>query len=181
MDTTHPQLVLVLGGCRSGKSRFAQELAGRFGRRKLFVATAEPFDDEMRERIVKHRAVRGPEWQTIEAPVALAEALREHAGEADVVLVDCLTVWLGNLLCAEQGPARWQGDVVPSLLAELGRRRAHVIVVSNEVGMGIVPDNALARRFRDEQGSLNQQVAAIADSVVFVAAGLPMTLKGKLP
>ena len=179
MDTT-PQLVLVLGGCRSGKSRFAQELAERLGKRKLFVATAEPFDDEMRERIAKHRAARGLEWQTVEAPVALAEAMRENAGQADVVLVDCLTVWLGNLLCAEQ-PARRHDDAVPSLLAELGRRRSHVVVVSNEVGLGIVPENALARRFRDEQGRLNQQVAAVADCVVFVAAGLPMALKGTLP
>jgi len=181
MDTTTPQLVLVLGGCRSGKSRFALELAGRLGKRKLFVATAEPFDDEMRERIAKHREARGPEWQTVEAPVALAEALRERAGQADVALVDCLTVWLGNLFCPEHQPPRWQTDAVPSLLAELGRRRAHVVVVSNEVGLGIVPENALARRFRDEQGRLNQQVAAIADCVVFVAAGLPMALKGKLP
>ncbi len=181
MDTTTPQLVLVLGGCRSGKSRFAQELAERLGKRKLFVATAEPFDDEMRERIAKHRADRGPEWQTVEAPVALAAALRNHAAEADVVVVDCLTVWLGNLLCPEHQPLRWQADAVSSLLGGLAKRRAHIIVVSNEVGLGIVPDNALARRFRDEQGRLNQQVAAIADSVVFVAAGLPMTLKGKLP
>lgn len=180
MDTT-PQLVLVLGGCRSGKSRFALELAERMGKRRLFVATAEPFDDEMRERIAKHRAARGPEWQTVEAPLALAEALRERAGKVDVALVDCLTVWLGNLLCPEHQPPRSQEDAVPSLLAELGRRRAHVVVVSNEVGLGIVPENALARRFRDEQGRLNQQVAAIADCVVFVAAGLPMTLKGKLP
>jgi adenosylcobinamide kinase/adenosylcobinamide-phosphate guanylyltransferase len=176
MDIPSPQLVLVLGGCRSGKSRFAQELAERLGKRKLFVATAEPFDDEMRERIAKHRAARGPDWQTVEAPVALPEALRASAGKADVLLVDCLTVWLGNLLCAE-----WRADAIPSLLAELGQRREHIIVVSNEVGLGIVPENALARRFRDEQGKLNQQVAAIADSVVFVAAGLPMTLKGKLP
>lgn len=179
MDTLLPQLVLVLGGCRSGKSRFAQELAERLGQRRLFVATAEPFDDEMRERIAKHRAARGPEWQTVEAPVALAEALREHAGKADVALVDCLTVWLGNLLGAE--PPRWDADAVSSLLAELGRRRSHVVVVSNEVGLGIVPGNALARRFRDEQGRLNQQVAAMADCVVFVAAGLPLLLKGKLP
>ncbi|MCX6900297.1 MAG: bifunctional adenosylcobinamide kinase/adenosylcobinamide-phosphate guanylyltransferase [Verrucomicrobia bacterium] len=181
MDTTTPQLVLVLGGCRSGKSRFALELAARLGKRKLFVATAEPFDDEMRERIAKHRADRGPDWQTVEAPVGLAEALRDHAAEADVVVVDCLTVWLGNLLCPEHQPLRWQPGSISSLLAGLAKRCAHIIVVSNEVGLGIVPDNALARRFRDEQGRLNQQVAAIADSVVFVAAGLPVTLKGKLP
>ena len=181
MDTTLPHLALVLGGCRSGKSRFALELAARLGKRKLFIATAEPFDDEMRERIAKHRADRGPEWQTVEAPVALDEALRNHAADADVIVVDCLTVWLGNLLCSEHPPSRWKPDAVPSLLAALAGRRVYVIAVSNEVGLGIVPDNALARRFRDEQGQLNQQVAAIADSVVIVAAGLPLTLKGKLP
>jgi adenosylcobinamide kinase/adenosylcobinamide-phosphate guanylyltransferase len=181
MDTTTPHLALILGGCRSGKSRFALELAARLGKRKLFIATAEPLDDEMRERIAKHRADRGPEWQTVEAPVALDDALRNHAADADVIVMDCLTVWLGNLLCAGHPPSRWKPDAVPSLLAALAARRAHVIAVSNEVGLGIVPENALARRFRDEQGRLNQQVAAIADSVVFVAAGLPLTLKGKLP
>jgi adenosylcobinamide kinase/adenosylcobinamide-phosphate guanylyltransferase len=181
MDNTTPQLVLVLGGCRSGKSRFAQALAERLGKRKTFIATAEPFDDEMRERIAKHRAARGPEWQTIEAPVALAGAIRDETAKADVVLVDCLTVWLGNLLCPEHQPTRWRDDTVPALLDELQRRRGHVVVVSNEVGLGIVPDNALARRFRDEHGRLNQQVAGIADCVVFLAAGLPLVLKGKLP
>ena len=181
MDLETPQLVLVLGGCRSGKSRFALELAGRLGKRKLFVATAEPFDREMSERIAKHRAARGADWQTVEAPVALAEALRDHAPESDVVVVDCLTVWLGNLLCVEREPSPWRADVIPMLLSELSRRRTHVVVVSNEVGLGIVPENALARHFRDEQGSLNQRVAAMADSVVFVAAGLPMTLKGNPP
>ena len=181
MDKTTPHLTLVLGGCRSGKSRFALELASRWGQRKLFIATAEPFDDEMRERIAKHRADRGPEWQTVEAPVALDEALRNHAADADVVVIDCLTVWLGNLLSTDPQTPRWNPEVVPSLLKALAARQAHVIVVSNEVGLGIVPDNALGRRFRDEQGRLNQQVAAIADSVVFVAAGLPLALKGKLP
>ncbi|MBI5819856.1 MAG: bifunctional adenosylcobinamide kinase/adenosylcobinamide-phosphate guanylyltransferase [Verrucomicrobia bacterium] len=181
MDTTPPQLVLILGGCRSGKSRFALELGGRLGRRKMFVATAEPFDDEMRQRIARHRADRGRDWQTVEAPIALSEALRDHASGVDVVVLDCLTIWLGNLLCPERQPSRWQGEAIPSLLAELGRRRAHIVVVSNEVGLGIVPDNALTRQFRDEQGRLNQQVAAIADCVVFMAAGLPMILKGKLP
>lgn len=181
MDNTTPQLVLVLGGCRSGKSRFAQALAEQLGKRKTFIATAEPFDNEMRERIARHRAARGPEWQTVEAPAALADAIHDETAKADVVLVDCLTVWLGNLLCPEHEPPRWHDDAVPALLDELQRRRGHVVVVSNEVGLGIVPDNALARRFRDEQGRLNQQVASIADCVVFLAAGLPLVLKGKLP
>jgi adenosylcobinamide kinase / adenosylcobinamide-phosphate guanylyltransferase len=181
MNTTTPSLVLIVGGCRSGKSRFALELASRLGKRKVFIATAEPFDDEMRERIAKHRAARGPEWRTVEAPVALDQAVRDHAADADVIVIDCLTVWLGNLLFPDPQSSRWKPDAFSSLLAALAARRVHVIAVSDEVGMGIVPENALARRFRDEQGRLNQQVAALADSVVFMAAGLPLALKGKLP
>jgi len=177
MTNQNRQLILVLGGCRSGKSAFALQLAARLGRRKLFLATAEPSDDEMRVRIAKHRAARGPDWTTVEAPVALTTALRQQTNGFDVALVDCLTVWLGNLMCRQQEPA----PLVTDLLAELAARRTNVVLVSNEVGLGIVPDNELGRRFRDEQGRLNQQVAAIADTVVFVAAGLPVVLKGKLP
>ncbi len=176
-----PHLALILGGCRSGKIRFAMELASRLGRHKLFIATAQPFDEEMRARIAKHQADRGSEWRTVEAPVALDDALRHRIVDVDVIVIDCLTVWLGNLMCADPPTLQGVPDAVPALLAALAARSAHVIAVSNEVGMGIVPENALARRFRDEQGRLNQRVAAIADSVTFIAAGLPMPLKGRLP
>jgi adenosylcobinamide kinase/adenosylcobinamide-phosphate guanylyltransferase len=176
MSTPPFQLILVLGGCRSGKSNFALRLASRLGRRKLFVATATAFDDEMRERIAKHRAARGPDWTTVEEPLAPGRALSQSDAH-DVAVIDCLTLWLGNLLHHNTAA----GQPFAELLDQLGKRRSHVIAVSNEVGLGIVPDNPLARRFRDEQGRLNQQIAAIADTVVLMAAGLPMTLKGKPP
>ncbi|MCX7825681.1 MAG: bifunctional adenosylcobinamide kinase/adenosylcobinamide-phosphate guanylyltransferase [Verrucomicrobiae bacterium] len=177
MTNERRQLILILGGARSGKSALALQWASRLGQRKLFIATAEPSDDEMRARIAKHRAARGSDWTTVEAPVALAAALRQHAGGFDVALVDCLTVWLGNLMCRQEEPKLRAME----LLTELAARQTNVILVSNEVGLGIVPDNELGRRFRDEQGRLNQQAAAVADTVVFVAAGLPMLLKGNPP
>jgi adenosylcobinamide kinase/adenosylcobinamide-phosphate guanylyltransferase len=163
--------ILVLGGARSGKSRFAEGLAAGCQGERTYIATAEPGDAEMAARIADHRARRGPEWTTTEAPLALVEAL-ETAPE-DFVLIDCLTLWISNLLLGDF-------DIAPRVerLAEaLRARRGTVVVVSNEVGLGIVPDNALSRRFRDEAGSANQRLAQACDEVVFVAAGLPITLK----
>ncbi len=182
MATTPHQRILILGGCRSGKSTLALQFAARLGRRKLFLATAEALDDEMRERIAQHRMARGPDWTTIEEAHDPARVLVQRGLEFDVVLIDCLTVWLGNLLAPHHSqPSRFEPARAQSLLDALAKRPAHIIAVSNEVGLGIVPENELARRFRDEQGRLNQQIAAIADTVVFMAAGLPMVLKGKLP
>jgi adenosylcobinamide kinase/adenosylcobinamide-phosphate guanylyltransferase len=163
--------VLVLGGARSGKSRFAESLAAGFVGDKIYLATAQPGDEEMAARIAAHRGRRGPEWSTVEAPVALVEALEKAAG--DFVLIDCVTLWISNLLLAG-------AEVAPSIerLAEALRAQAGtVVVVSNEVGLGIVPDNALARRFRDDAGLANQRLAQACDEVVFVAAGLPLKLK----
>ncbi len=163
-----PRLALVLGGARSGKSRYAEGLIG--ARPALYVATGQAHDVEMRARIRDHQSRRGANWTTCEAPLALAEALRA----ADrPVLVDCLTLWLANLLGAQRNPeTETQGliETLPSI-------RVPVIFVSNEVGLGIVPDNQLARAFRDHAGRLHQAIATIADRVVFVAAGLPLTLK----
>lgn len=182
MNTPPRQLILVLGGCRSGKSTFAQHLAARLGERKLFLATAEPLDGEMRARIATHRATRGPDWTTIEEAYDPARVLAKHGPGFDVILLDCLTVWLGNLLAPHhRPPAPIEPARAVDFLVALGTRQTHIVVVSNEVGLGIVPDNELARCFRDEQGRLNQQVAAIADTVVFMAAGLPIVLKGTLP
>jgi adenosylcobinamide kinase/adenosylcobinamide-phosphate guanylyltransferase len=166
------QLTLVLGGARSGKSRYAESLVTACPPPWTYVATAEPLDDEMRARIAEHRARRGADWRTVEAPFDLAEALqRNSAGGA--VLVDCLTLWLTNRMLAdadiEEDSAR--------LEAVLSGIAAPVVVVSNEVGLGIVPDNALARRFRDAQGRLNQRIAARADRVVLMVAGLPLVVK----
>ena len=167
---------LVIGGARSGKSAFAEKLVAATGRPRIYIATAEAWDDEMRCRIAQHRADRGAGWQTVEVPRDLAGALAAVPADA-VVLVDCATLWLTNHLLAEADlDAQSAG-----LLAALAACAAPVAVVSNEVGWGIVPDNALARRFRDAQGRLNQQMAAQADLVVAVMAGLPMALKGAVP
>jgi adenosylcobinamide kinase/adenosylcobinamide-phosphate guanylyltransferase len=171
-----PQLSLVIGGARSGKSGFAERLVTGSGLTRRYIATAEAWDDEMRDRIARHRADRGQGWITDEAPLDLNAALAK-AEPGEVVLVDCATLWLTNHLLAEH-------DLVSeaaALLTALAACRAPVVVVSNEVGWGIVPDNALARTFRDAQGRLNQQIAGQAGLVVGIMAGLPMVLKGRMP
>ena len=166
-------MILVLGGARSGKSRYAERLVTACPPPWVYVATAEPRDDEMRERIAQHRARRGPDWRVIEAPRDLAGALATHAA-GGAVLVDCLTLWLSNLMLADVDTAA----ATERLEAVLSGMAGPVVVVSNEVGLGIVPDNALARRFRDAQGRLNQRIAARADRVVLMVAGLPLVVKG---
>ena len=165
-------LILVLGGARSGKSRHAERLIGEYPPPWLYVATAEALDEEMRARIAAHRARRDERWQTIEAPHDLAEALRNVPRDRPL-LVDCLTLWLSNRLIAD-------ADVEPEIAVfgeALQARAGPTVVVSNEVGLGIVPDNALARRFRDTAGVANQLIASRADRVDFIAAGLPLRLK----
>lgn len=164
-------LTLVLGGARSGKSRYAEALIQAAPPPWGYVATAQALDEEMRVRIAHHVARRGENWQTIEAPLAVAAALR-RAGERPV-LVDCLTLWLTNLMLGEQDCEMWVGE----LEAVLKQRQGMTVLVSNEVGYGIVPADALARRFRDEAGRLNQRMAALADQVVLVVAGLPVSVK----
>lgn len=164
---------LVLGGARSGKSRHAQALAEAEGGPLVFIATAQSFDDEMRERIARHRADRGERWRTVEAPVALAEAVAAADAPGACVLVDCLTLWASNLLLGEEDwPAR-----LDALVAALAAMRGRAILVSNEVGLGIVPDNALARRFRDLAGTINQRLAAAAGEVDLVVAGIVVPVK----
>ena len=170
-----PRTILVLGGARSGKSRHAQALAEAMTRQGCFIATAQAWDDEMRDRIARHQADRDERWTTVEAPLALPEALAEHARADRVVLVDCLTLWLTNLLLGEADLAA-AGD---ALVAALADAAGPVVLVSNEVGFGIVPDNALARRFRDAQGMLNQRLARVCDATDLVVAGLPMRLSGE--
>jgi len=168
-------VTLVTGGTRSGKSTHALELALSFPKR-VFVATAIAFDQEMQERIAKHREERGQTFQTIEEPINLAEALQTVPANTDVVLIDCLTIWASNLLfrCGEDKDWFPQID---NLLDALSDPPCHVILVTNEVGMGIVPESALGRRFRDLAGSINQKVARIATHVVFMVSGIPMTIK----
>jgi adenosylcobinamide kinase / adenosylcobinamide-phosphate guanylyltransferase len=169
--------LLILGGARSGKTRLALMRAEASALRPVYVATAAAWDDEMRERIARHRAERDQRWTTIEEAQALAPLLEREAQPGRVLLIDCLTLWLSNLLLAEMD-CDAAGD---ALCASIARAAGPVILVSNEVGLGIVPDNALARRFRDLQGRLNQSVASVCDEVVFVAAGLPLTLKAPGP
>lgn len=166
------RLTLVLGGARSGKSRYAEGLAKAVTGPRTFIATAEAFDDEMRARIGQHQADRGGDsWETIEAPLDLVAALSRARG---FVLLDCVTVWLGNLMHHGHDV----GATVAELCSALKAADDEIVVVSNEVGLSIVPENAMARRFRDEQGLANQRLAAVADQVVFIAAGLPLKLKG---
>lgn len=167
--------VLIIGGARSGKSRYAEtRLEAVPGDRDLaYIATAQPLDTEMAERIARHRARRGPRWRTIEAPLALSEAIADAAATADAVLVDCLTLWLTNVLLGDHDPVAAGDRLVQAVVAA----PVPLLLIANEVGLGIVPDNALARRFRDEAGWLNQKLAAVADEVVLVAAGLPLHLK----
>jgi adenosylcobinamide kinase / adenosylcobinamide-phosphate guanylyltransferase len=172
-EPSPPRLTLVLGGARSGKSRHAETLALSWAPEALYLATAEPRDDEMRQRIAQHRARRGARWTTIEEPLALAPNLSTHARRGRPILVDCLTLWLANLLEARRAVA----DEIDALLSALRPLAGPVVMVANEVGLGIVPDNPLAREFRDHAGRLNQGVAALSDCVVFVAAGLPLVLK----
>jgi adenosylcobinamide kinase / adenosylcobinamide-phosphate guanylyltransferase len=167
-------ITLVLGGARSGKSRYAESLIAALPPPWTYLATAEAGDTEMAARIATHRARRGPQWQTIEAPRDLAAALKSR--QTMPVLVDCLTLWLSNLMLAD-------ADIdaeIARLEAALADTGAPVVLVANEVGSGIVPDNPLGRRFRDLQGVLNQRMAARADRVVFVVAGLPLAIKGTM-
>lgn len=164
--------VLVTGGARSGKSRIAEALCLQIGQPATYIATAEAWDDEMRARISEHQARRGPEWVTLAAPMDLLGALQASDGKGPR-LVDCLTLWLTNLMLAE---ADWR-KAGQELLAALPAQLSPVVFVTNEVGMGIVPENALARAFRDAAGTLNQWVAEAADEVILAVSGLPLKVK----
>jgi adenosylcobinamide kinase/adenosylcobinamide-phosphate guanylyltransferase len=166
-------VTLVLGGARSGKSAFAEGLVAGHRRGCVYLATAEIHDDEMKERVRLHRARRDAQWRTVEAPLDLSGRLMAETEQGAAVLVDCLTLWLSNLMGAKRDP----GPETEALVRALGQAGGPVVFVSNEVGLGIVPDNALARAFRDHAGRMNQRIADVANSVFFVAAGLPLRLK----
>jgi adenosylcobinamide kinase / adenosylcobinamide-phosphate guanylyltransferase len=168
------RVTFVLGGARSGKSRFSEELARKSGLERHYVATSQIFDAEMRARIDQHRVQRGEGWVTHEEPLRLADVLAEVARANRIVLVDCLTLWVTNLMMAE-ADVEGEGRMLVQSLAQLS---GPVIFVSNEVGLGIVPDNRMARAFRDHAGRLHQHLAAAADDVFFIAAGLPLRMKG---
>jgi adenosylcobinamide kinase/adenosylcobinamide-phosphate guanylyltransferase len=165
---------LVIGGARSGKSRFAQGLAEEYAKDITLIVTAEVFDEEMAARVEKHRADRPAHWHVVEAPLELPEAIEQACAKSEFVLVDCLTLWLSNVLCTQ---AQQLEERMNALCAAVQSASNQLVLVSNEVGWSIVPDNALARVFRDEQGRLNQRIAELCERVTLVAAGLPLALK----
>ncbi len=165
--------ILVLGGARSGKSAYAESLGADWPGPRVYIATAQAFDDEMKARIKTHRDRRGDDWTTIETIFDLPGTLRDAAAENTFILIDCLTLWLTNLMLADKDCDR----AVEALTDALDIAPGTIVLVSNEVGSGIVPENPLARRFRDLAGLTNQRIAQAADEVVLVTAGLPMTLK----
>ena len=171
--------LLILGGARSGKSRLAQDMAARRWLHPVYLATAEILDDEMAARVRMHRQVRARRWHCVEEPLEIAKIIRRGIPGTDGLLVDCLTIWLSNVLLKEgRGAFARRRD---ELVKALHQTRQDVILVANEVGLSVVPEHALGRTFRDLAGWLNQAVAKEADTVVFVAAGLPLVLKGRLP
>ena len=169
------RLVLVLGGARSGKSAFAERRVGESGRAPVYIATGQAFDAEMTARIDAHKARRPVPWRTVEAPLDLVATIERETAPDRALLVDCLTLWVSNLMLAERDVDTEADRLVACLK---GRPPGLIVFVSNEVGLSIVPENAMARRFRDHAGRLHQLIAAACDEAIFVAAGLPLTLKG---
>lgn len=171
------ETIFVLGGCKSGKSRHALELAEQMpGNRKYFMATCVPHDDEMKERVLRHQQERSQTWKTVEVPLVLPEAIIEKSGKADVILADCLTLWITNLLLKPYDTEDIY-EHIKRLTESAEKAQCPVILVSNEVGAGIVPENRLARLFRDIVGYANQSVASCADRVIWTVAGIPVSIK----
>ncbi|OGB26841.1 MAG: bifunctional adenosylcobinamide kinase/adenosylcobinamide-phosphate guanylyltransferase [Burkholderiales bacterium RIFCSPLOWO2_02_FULL_57_36] len=177
----------ILGGARSGKSAYAETLAAATGKEVIYVATAQAGDDEMAARITRHRQQRDSGWATIEEPLALGALIEKWSAPDRVILIDCLTIWLSNLLFSEDKNYPDIGEIIPpacfheqrdQFLQALGQANGDVILVSNEVGMGVIPQGAISRWFVDEAGRMNQAVAATCDRALLIAAGLPLVLKG---
>ncbi len=171
-------MIFITGGCRSGKSRYALQFANQHFSKKLFLATCEVLDEEMAQRVENHKKARGPEWQTIEEPIEIANKITKYGNDAGVILIDCLTLWLYNLLM------RWDNDLrmieeTEKLINVIKQSQTSFILVSNEVGMGIVPSDPLSRRYRDLLGTMNQRVAEALDTVIFMVSGIPIFLKGR--
>jgi len=169
------EIILITGGARSGKSQYAERRAIELGGRPLYVATAEANDEEMVQRMAEHRNRRGTQWRTIEEPLELAEALLAEHGKTDCALVDCLTLWISNLLIRRDD--KYAREKVEELIEKLQQLNFHLVFVTNEVGSGIVPDNPLARKFRDLAGWTNQRMAQAANEVILMVAGVPIIAK----
>ena len=172
--------IFVTGGCKSGKSSHALELAEKLSEHnRIFIATCIPHDNEMQERITAHQKERCESWQTLEIPISIADAITKNSKNAGVILVDCITLWLSNLLL-ENFDQEAVKKHVDKLSNALGKSKCPVVLVSNEVGAGIVPENKLARLFRDTAGFANQKIAACADRVIWMVAGIPVVIKNRL-
>ncbi len=172
------KIVFITGGARSGKSSFALREASLITGRKVFIATAEAADHEMKERMERHQRDRGPGWETYEEPLHVAKAIEEVSGKYDVVVLDCLTIWLSNIMFAGSDVDREIEYLIAAIKRFSGKSSGRLFIVSNEVGMGIVPVNEMARRFRDHAGMLNQKVAEAAGEVYWTVAGIPVRIKG---
>jgi adenosylcobinamide kinase/adenosylcobinamide-phosphate guanylyltransferase len=170
--------ILITGGCRSGKSRFALDYANQHYSKKLYLATCEVLDEEMAQRVENHKKMRGPEWQTIEEPIEIVNKIRQYGDEVEVILSDCITLWLSNLLMRQKDDPEIM-DEVGSLIDTIKHNQTSIIRVSHEVGMGIVSADPLSRRFRDLSGMANQRIAEWVDTVIFMVSGIPIFLKGK--
>ncbi|MFH2046277.1 MAG: bifunctional adenosylcobinamide kinase/adenosylcobinamide-phosphate guanylyltransferase [Pseudomonadota bacterium] len=170
-------IIFLTGGCKSGKSRHALDLAENItGDKKIFIATCTPFDEEMKERIRRHKEERSKKWHTIEEPVLLSEAISQWSAKSDIILIDCLTLWINNIMLQHTDIDK-VSESIQKLVSSLKNSNCPVILVSNEVGSGIVPDNELSRFFRDAAGLVNQKIASIANWVIWMVAGIPVVIK----
>ena len=173
------EIVFVIGGCRSGKSSHALQTAEKMpGSRKIYMATCVPQDDEMKQRVAKHQKERSQGWETVEVPLELPEAILENSRKENVILVDCLTLWVSNLLMEADDEKKLE-KMIAQLTATLEKAPGSIVLVSNEIGTGIVPENKLARHYRDLIGLANQAVAKTAGKVIWMVAGIPVTIKGE--
>ena len=172
------ELIFIIGGCRSGKSTYALQTAERIpAEKKIFIATCLPQDDEMKQRVAKHQTARSQNWITVEEPLHLPEAILQNSRRAEVILIDCLTLWVNNLLM-ETDDEKQLEQTISQLINTLEKTTRPIVLVSNEVGTGIVPENKLARQYRDIIGLVNQAVAKTASKVIWMVAGIPVTVKG---
>jgi adenosylcobinamide kinase/adenosylcobinamide-phosphate guanylyltransferase len=172
------EIIFVIGGCRSGKSTYAMQTAEKMAaEQKVFIATCVPQDDEMKRRVARHQKERSQNWVTVEAPLDLPQAIRQNSRTADVILVDCLTLWVSNLLMESEDENNIE-ETISQFINALEKAACPIVLVSNEVGTGIVPENRLARQYRDIIGLVNQAVAKTAGKVIWMVAGIPVTIKG---
>ena len=171
------KMIFITGGARSGKSRFALDYANQHFSKKLYLATCEVLDEEMAQRVEGHKKMRGPEWKTVEEPIELVDKINQYGDQVEVILLDCITLWLSNLLMKGNDDLKIQ-DGINRLMEMMRQTPTSLIVVSNEVGMGIVPADPLSRRFRDLSGMANQRIAEVAEMVIFMVSGIPIFLKG---